>query len=143
MLVNDLSPRDRLLRVLARQRVDRPPVLCPGGMMNAAITEIVTTVGNTLPAAHSDPAMMADLASDVQQSTGFENLGAPFCLTVEAEALGSNVDYGTVSCEPKIREEAFDSITAVPLGSLTSLLENGRIKTVAEAMSRLNARHPD
>jgi [methyl-Co(III) methanol-specific corrinoid protein]:coenzyme M methyltransferase len=112
-------------------------------MMNAAITEIVTTVGNTLPAAHSDPAMMADLATDVQQCTGFENLGAPFCLTVEAEALGSNVDLGTASSEPKIREEAFDSITSVPLGSFRSLLENGRINTVAEAMSRLNSRHPD
>ncbi len=143
MPVNDLSPRDRLLRVLARQRVDRPPVLCTGGMMNAAITEIVTTAGNTLPAAHTNSAMMADLASDVQQSTGFENLGAPFCLTVEAEALGSSVDYGSISCEPKIREEAFDSITSVPLSFSTSLLGNGRINTVAEAISRLNVRYPD
>ena len=98
--MNDLSPRDRLLRVLVRQRVDRPPVLCTGGMMNAAISEIVTTAGNTLPAAHTNPVMMAELASDVQQSTGFENLGAPFCLTVEAEALGSTVDYVSVSSEP-------------------------------------------
>jgi MtaA/CmuA family methyltransferase len=143
--VNDLSPRDRLLRVLARQRVDRPPVLCTGGMMNAAITEIVTAAGNTLPAAHANPVMMAELASDVQQSTGFENLGAPFCLTVEAEALGSTVDYGSNSSEPKVRKEAFDSIPSVPLGSLsfTSLLGTGRINTVAEAISRLNVRCPD
>ncbi|MBV8608812.1 MAG: hypothetical protein JO034_15295 [Singulisphaera sp.] len=141
--MNDLSPRDRLLRVLARQRVDRPPVLCTGGMMNAAITEIVTTAGDTLPAAHTDPAMMAELASDVQRSTGFENLGAPFCLTVEAEAFGSTVDYGSVSSEPKVRKEAFDSIPTAPLGSFMSQLGTGRINTVAEALSRLNVRCPD
>ena len=29
--MNDLSPKERLLRVLSKQTVDRAPVICPGG----------------------------------------------------------------------------------------------------------------
>lgn len=141
--MNDLSPRDRLLRVLGRQPVDRPPVLCPGGMMNAAIVGIVEPAGHLLPAAHADPARMAELAAAVQRFTGFENLGAPFCLTVEAEAFGSAVDYGSVSCEPKIRAEAFGDLRDVPIRPLAELLAGGRVGAVAEAVGRLNARHAD
>lgn len=141
--MNDLDPRERLLRVLGRQPVDRPPVLCPGGMMNAAIVEIVESAGSLLPAAHADSSQMAELATVVQRLTGFENLGAPFCLTVEAEALGSEVDYGSVSCEPKIRAEAFADLREVPIRPVSELLAGGRIGAVAEAVSRLNARHAD
>jgi len=36
-----LSPKERLLRLLKHQGVDRPPVICTGGMINAAIVERV------------------------------------------------------------------------------------------------------
>ena len=86
-----LTERNRLYAVLNREAVDRPPVICPGGMMNAAIVEIMQQTGHILPAAHLDPELMAALAGDVHQATGFENIGVPFCMTVEAEALGSDI----------------------------------------------------
>jgi [methyl-Co(III) methanol-specific corrinoid protein]:coenzyme M methyltransferase len=78
-------------------------------MMNAAIVEIMEKTGNTLPAAHHSGGLMASLARSVSAETGFENFGVPFCMTVEGEALGSSIDYGTLSCEPKIARENFPS----------------------------------
>ena len=34
--MSGLSPKERLRRALAKKPVDRPPVICMGGMMNAA-----------------------------------------------------------------------------------------------------------
>ena len=39
--MSSLSPKERLLKVLNKEEVDRPPVICPGGMMNAAIVDIM------------------------------------------------------------------------------------------------------
>src|SRR5665647_208594 len=102
-----LSSKERLLTVLRKGKTDRPPIICTGGMMNAAVVEIMNNTGNTLPEAHSDAKLMASLAGDVYEQTGFENIGIPFCMTVEAEVLGSEVTYGTLVCEPKIIKEVF------------------------------------
>ena len=92
--MSTFTPKERLLRVLRKETVDRPPVVCTGGMMNAAIVDIMRATGHTLPEAHFDPQRMADLAQDIHTHTGFENIGVPFCMTVEAEllvlAFGSN-----------------------------------------------------
>lgn len=141
--MNDFSPKERLLRVLAGTRVDRPPVICTGGMMNAAIVEVMQGTGHTLPGAHHDPFLMADLANDVRVHTGFENLGIPFCMTVEAELLGSAVDFGTLSCEPKIAAEIFPSVSKVEYRCIPVMLESGRISTIVEAGRLLARRNPD
>ena len=108
-----LTPKERLLRSLAKKKVDRHPVICPGGMMNAALVEIMQKSGHTLPEAHHVDSLMRELAYDVEENTGFENFGIPFCMTVEAEALGSPIDFGTLSCEPKIKVEAFQTVKEV------------------------------
>lgn len=138
-----LSPKERLLAKLTGEKTDRPPVICTGGMMNAAIIDIMNTSGHTLPAAHSDAALMADLAGDVYTSTGFENIGIPFCLTVEAEVLGSEVNYGTLGCEPKITKEIFPSASEVKTRDIDAMLNDGRIGTVVEAAGILAKRYPD
>ena len=138
-----LTPRERLLRVLRKEPVDRPPVICTGGMMNAAIVEIMHETGHTLPEAHIDPQRMADLAQDVHAHTGFENIGVPFCMTVEAELLGSQIDLGTLACEPKIVQERFPSVGAVEFRDVDQLVHSGRIEVVVEAAHRLARANPD
>ena len=114
LIKTELAPAERLERVLAKRSVDRPPVICPGGMMNAAVTGVMEgTDAPKLPQAHFSAENMAALAERVRAATGFENLGIPFCMTVEPEILGSRIDPGTRSCEPKIAEEAFKSCEAV------------------------------
>lgn len=141
--MTSLTPKERLLRALRREAVDRPPVICIGGMMNAAIVEIMKETGHTLPQAHFDDGLMADLAADVQEFTGFENLGVPFCMTVEAEALGSRIDFGSLSCEPKIAAEAFPSVSRFVFPGLSGLNGTGRLKTVMKASARLREAYPN
>ena len=138
-----LTPKERLLRVLRREPVDRPPVICTGGMMNAAIVEVMERTGHTLPRAHFDDGLMAALAEDVTDATGFENLGVPFCMTVEAELLGSEVDAGTLACEPKVAREVYSSVSRVEFRDVPALASSGRIQTVISAAGRLARAHPD
>ena len=141
--MNDLSPKERLHRVMQRKKVDRPPVICTGGMMNAAIVEVMERTGHTLPAAHHEAGLMAELAVDVFENTGFENLGLPFCMTVEAEVLGSEVNFGSITCEPKIAREVFPSVSQVEFKDLPSLMDSGRLRTVAQACYVLTHKYPD
>jgi MtaA/CmuA family methyltransferase len=138
-----LSPKDRLLDTLRKRRVDRPPVVCTGGMMNAAIVDVMTRTGHTLPDGHFRADLMAELAGDVQHDTGFENFGIPFCMTVEAEVLGSEIDFGTLACEPKIARELYPSVGSVVRKDIRAMLDAGRIRTVAEAGERLSKASPD
>lgn len=141
--MSDMAPKERLNRVLGDQTVDRPPVICTGGMMNAAVTQVIGPDGPTLPAAHFDPEGMAKLAEKVHAATGFENLGVPFCMTVEPEILGSRIDPGTLECEPKIAKEAYGHCAEVELGDVRKMAQGGRIATVVQAAHFLKKRNPD
>ena len=142
--MSDLAPRERLERVLGRQSVDRPPVICTGGMMNAAVVEVMDEdTGTILPAAHFSADGMTALAERVQQATGFENLGVPFCMTVKPEILGSRIDPGSLACEPKIAEEAWSSSEQVEYLDIKTLMKSGRIGTVIQAAGLLKQRNPD
>lgn len=141
--MSDWSPKERLLRVLKKKKVDRPPVICTGGMMNAAVVEVMEQNAHALPAAHRDENLMAGLAADVRQNTGFENLGLPFCLTVEAEVLGSEIDFGTLACEPKIARERFSSVSRVIYQDIDVLKKSGRINTIVRAGELLARKNPE
>lgn len=141
--MNSLSPKERLLRVLHKESVDRAPVICTGGMMNSAIVEIMQQTGNMLPEAHFDAKRMAELAQSIQSFTGFENIGVPFCMTIEAELLGSQIDHGTLACEPKIAREVFPSINDVVYADVETLARSGRMNVVVDAAHRIAAANPD
>lgn len=137
------SPKERLVRVLNKQEVERPPVICPGGMMNAAIIDVMNKNGNVLPAAHHTAELMSSLARDVNKYTGFENFGIPFCMTVEAEVLGSDVDFGTLRCEPKIAKEAYESVSTVDFKPLGSMEKSSRVGAVIDSIYTLSKKYPD
>lgn len=138
-----LSPLERIQRVLKGEPVDRAPVICPGGMMNSAIVDVMNNHGHILPEGHSNKEIMAALAQDVQQDTGFENFGIPFCMTVEAEALGSEIDFGTLQCEPKIAKEIFPSVTQVEYKAREAVVKSQRAGTIFEAISKVAKANPD
>jgi len=137
-----ITERERLLKTLRREPVDRPPVICTGGMMNAAVVGIMKKTGHTLPEAHFDGKLMADLAFDIHDETGFENFGVPFCMTVEAEVLGSPIEFGSLSCEPKIGKERYPSVSEVEERDIGDLLSSGRINTITDATERLSRKYP-
>lgn len=137
------TPKERFQAVVENRPVDYPPVICPGGMMSATVIDVMNETGITLPAAHHDGELMARLAEAVQQRTGFDNFGIPFCMTVEAEAAGSEVDFGTLECEPKIVKERFPDNQSVIYEDINLLLTRGRVPAVIEAARKLSQWHPD
>lgn len=141
--MNDLSPKERIIRSLNKQTVDRAPVICPGGMMNAAIVDVMNKTGHILPDGHHDSTIMAELANDVHQHTGFENFGIPFCMTVEAEVLGSEINYGTLACEPKIQKEVFASVNDVVYRESGAMAKNARVNAIIDATYTLSQKYSD
>lgn len=102
-----LSEKSRLLHVLKGETVDRPPVICPGGMMNASVTELLEDIrGNH----NSEVDAMVEAALKVRELTGFENLGVPFDMTVESEPLGACVDLGDKEVEPRVTRYSDEAI---------------------------------
>lgn len=137
------SPRERLLRVLDGRPVDRPPVACVGGMMNAAVVDVMERTGNRLPEAYAEPGRIAGLARDVAALTGFENLAVPFCMTLEAELLGSTIDPGTLACEAKVAAEAFPSARDARLPVIAEVPAGTRAHRVLQAIELTAAVRPE
>ena len=135
-----LTEKERLAAVLAKQPADRPPVICPGGMMSAATSAVLTSFAHDF---HSNPAVMASVAEAIWQNTGFENLGVPFCMTVEAEVFGSTVDVGDAGVEPCITKYGATELAAILASPLPDPAKDGRSPVVLAAIEKLAARHAD
>ena len=132
-LTANLSRRERFFRSLARQKVDRAPVICTGGSMTATPAEVVKQSGFSLPKAHADPVAMAGLALAAARITGFESVGVPLCVTVEAEAFGAAIDLGDAKTEARIVQEPYSSVSTVAVPSIEELLRRGRVQVAVEA----------
>lgn len=134
-----LNSRERLLSALKGNKVDRVPCICPGGMMNMIITELMQKAGIMWPEAHTDAKKMADLAMAVYDYGMFENYGVPFCMTIEAEGMGAGVDMGTTKFEPHVIDYIINSVSEYkdiqPLD-----INSGRAKVTTDAISILKAK---
>lgn len=137
-----LTPKQRLRTTLERGQVDRPAFVCPGGMMNMAVTDVMDSVGESWPRAHTDAQSMARLVLGMAEAGGIENLGAPFCMTIEAEAMGAGVDLGDRQTEPRVVTYAIESLADIDRVR-TFDAENSRAVAAAEATRMLVAERPD
>lgn len=106
-----ITEKSRLISAMNLKKVDRPPCICPGGMMNMVTREVMENSKIFWPDAHLDPTLMAELTKAVHESNCFENYGVPFCMTVEVEAMGAEVDMGSIHYEPHVISYAIDSVS--------------------------------
>ncbi|MDF9407696.1 uroporphyrinogen decarboxylase [Pelotomaculum isophthalicicum JI] len=135
-----MTEKERLLSCLAGKKIERPPVICPGGMMSAATTEILRKAKGNF---HTDPLVMAETAEEIRRATGFENLGVPFCMTVEAEPLGSVVDLGDAAVEPSVTAYAAREPADITEHPFPDPQKEGRLPVVLEAISILARRNTE
>lgn len=134
--MNKRKEMDRLQAVLEKRPVDRPPVICPGGMMNMITKELMDVSGIRLPEAHLEAEAMAKLALASSGENIFENAGVPFCMTGEAEGYGARVDLGDELHEPRVLDYPLKQLADWP--KLKALdLSKGRLKVVLDAMVRI------
>lgn len=136
----NFTEKTRLMYVLNKEKADRPPVICPGGMMSAATTTVLRNFTNKF---HNDPIVMAKAAEAIRQHTGFENLGVPFCMTVEAEVFGSTVDLGDAGVEPCVTEYGARELAVILDLPLPTPSNDRRSSVVLSAIRELASRNED
>lgn len=137
-----MNDKERLKTIMCGGEADRPACICPGGMMNMITAELMDEAGVSWPEAHLDAAMMAELALANYQNGCFENVGVPFCMTIEAESMGAAVTMGSKYVEPHVTGYAIDSVSKWP--EITPIdLGRGRAKVVIDAIRILKSKALD
>jgi [methyl-Co(III) methanol-specific corrinoid protein]:coenzyme M methyltransferase len=106
-----MGPRERLLTAVTGGQADRTPVIIPGGMMSATLEPLVVRQGFSYPQIHTQPDVMARFARRLQETCRLDNVGAPLCMTVEAEAFGAGVDLGSHRMEPQSVRDALSHLS--------------------------------
>jgi len=132
-----MTPRDRVLGVLKGETVDRVPA---SAVTQVGTVQAMENVGAYWPAAHSDPEQMVKLGVSLYRLAGLETARIPFCLTVQAEALGCKVNMGTIDRQPSVMEHPTtppEQLTVPP-----DFLSRGRIPAVLKATELLR-KHAD
>ncbi|MBU1194315.1 MAG: methylcobamide--CoM methyltransferase [Proteobacteria bacterium] len=124
---------NRVLNALQGRPVDRPPFICAGGMTSMMTVEAMQQLSADWPRCHHDAKEMSRLAEGVRELTGIENLGVPFCMTVEAEAMGARVNMGTRESEPRVAAYPISRISKWETLSRLSD-KQGRIGPVSDAI---------
>ena len=137
-----MNPKERIQHAMRGEATDRPPCICPGGMMNMITTDLMELCNIHWPEAHTNARMMATLAEANYRNGCFENVGVPFCMTIEAESMGAEVTLGDEVHEPHVTGYAIQSVTEMNHISPMNLQE-GRAKVVLDAIRILKSRNLD
>jgi [methyl-Co(III) methanol-specific corrinoid protein]:coenzyme M methyltransferase len=127
---------ERLLRVLAGEPVDRTPVI---GLTSVVTVDLMRQVGTQWPDAHHDPEQMVRAGAAAHLVCSLESVKVPFDMTVEAGALGADIDYGGNTTLPKIRAPLFESPEEFMVGE--DLMTRGRFPIVLEAIRIARKQH--
>ncbi len=116
-------------------------MICPGGMMSAAVTQVMDRCGAAWPEAHLDAGKMADLGIAMREAAGFDNIALPFCMTVEAESFGADVDIGSRTVQPRVRGFALDADADFKLPA--PQWHGGRAVVLLDALARSRHRESE
>lgn len=138
-----MTEKERLLKILRGGKIDRSPVISPGGMMVMACREVMERTGCRWPSVHRDAEKMAALSVAMHDEAGIENLGIPFCMTVEAEALGGEVEDGDEVTEPRITNYPLKSVEEWRSLNWLNPYKDGRLPVILTCTSLLSRRCPD
>lgn len=129
-----MNEKERLINKLKHADVDRIPVICPGGMMSACVTEILEEINANQ---NLDSDAMAETAIRIHDRIGFENFGVPFSMISEAEPLGIKVGNGSKSVEERVIEYNNEPIQNIMAKYKVDPKNEKRMSTVIDAISKL------
>jgi len=129
-----MNARDRLLNALTLKPVDRPPV---SGLITSITRDVMEKTGVEDPEFHTNPQAMAAIAGGCYEILGLESIKIPFCMTVEASALGAGIFYGDFF--PQVKQTIDETILEQEL----SIENRGRVPVVLEAIRILKERYKE
>lgn len=90
MTGGNLTPRERVLRILDGRKPDRRNFFTG---MSAITIDALRRYGYSFSEIHLDPIKMAEIGCSSYEMFGFESSNIPFDMGVEAEALGAEVNF--------------------------------------------------
>jgi len=129
--MGEMTPKERVLAALKREEVDRLPAT---SVTQTGTVEFMEKAGAFWPEAHKHVDQMVALAMAPYKEAGLECVRVPFCLTVEAEALGVSIHWGTVDRQPSARETPYKDAGEI---KWDGFLEKNRVPVVIESVKRL------
>ncbi len=110
--MSEMTGRERFWAVLRNEEYDIIPA--------AAFTSVATVDAMRIsrayfPAAHTDGAKMADLASVGHDIFGFDTVAPYFSVLLEAAALGSDISWGSETKSPFVSKPAFEGLDDISI----------------------------
>ncbi|RZN62064.1 methylcobamide:CoM methyltransferase MtaA [Methanonatronarchaeum sp. AMET6-2] len=125
-----MDVKQNLMDALKGEDVDITPV---ASVTQTGTEDLMERSGAAWPEAHSDPQQMFDLAYAAHELGGLEAVRMQYCLTVQAEALGAEVDMGSHGQQPSIEGHPYEE-NPEEFELPDNYLELGRIPKVIEAV---------
>lgn len=111
---------------------------CEGENLEQIPEVIVEKTGITFPEAHKDKNQMALLAKEIRAYKNDTMARIPFCVTVEAEALGGDIQLGDAKIGPRVRGYRYENVEEMQQMSEMNL-GSGRIKEVLDCVELLSS----
>jgi MtaA/CmuA family methyltransferase len=131
-----MNTKERFLRALNLEPVDRPPV---GAVATGITVEMMEKVGTYWPEAHSDVNQLVTVAESIWLHTNTECIKLPFDMCVEVEALGAKLDYRTIDTPPTETGHIYSHPDDISIPE--DFYDRGRIPIVLDAISKLRKRY--
>jgi [methyl-Co(III) methanol-specific corrinoid protein]:coenzyme M methyltransferase len=133
---SSMQTKERFINALYGRPVDRPPVAC---VATGITVEMQERRGIFWPEAHRRAESLAGLAEAIHLFTDTECIKLPFCMTVEVEALGANVDYRTKDTIPTETHHIWNHPGELKIHA--DFFDRGRVPVVLNAVSELRRRY--
>jgi MtaA/CmuA family methyltransferase len=140
LAVMTMNERERLIRILQKEQVDRAPCICP---MQTGILGLMQASGSFWPEAHHNPRKMADLALSAHRVAGLESARVPFEMAVDASAFGVQVSDRGLRRQPMVLERRIKSAEDFSEMTVPDPRKDGMVPIVLEAIKELDRRAPN
>ena len=109
---------------------------CTSDNLEEIPQSIIESTGLKFPQAHTNKEDLSRLAQELKKYKNDTICRVPFCVTVEAEAMGANIKLGDEKNGPRVNEYGFKNVEE--LGNIEEIdLGKGMIKEVLDSVEYL------
>jgi [methyl-Co(III) methanol-specific corrinoid protein]:coenzyme M methyltransferase len=131
-----MNIKQRFLNALKCQPVDQVPV---AAVATGITVQMQERVGVYWPEAHKDAEQLARLAESIHLCTEIECIKLPFCMTIEVEALGAEIDYRTRDTIPTEKHPLYERPEQLVIPP--DFFDRARVPVVLKATAQLRKKY--
>lgn len=128
-----MTSLERVMNTIQGKPVDRPPVFAVLGIYGAKL------LGKDIRKVYNDVDLYVDAQTAVYEKFGFDDVLAPFDLSMIGEAWGGEIEY-YFDQPPNLKRAAFSSAPELLTHPLPDPSRDGRLPFFIESMRRLHLR---